>query len=119
MSTITSPVEPPFSPYTAGDRIQHARRVLGVFLGWDITQTHLAAFLGVDVLTVAGLEGDSVAIEPYVAQLCVALGIQPQFLVSGVEPMAASVSPDARRRWTQVLHGLGAPPVVAALNLDN
>jgi hypothetical protein len=116
MPIIESPVDPSFSPETAGDRIQHARRVLAVFLGWDITQAHLADFLGVDARTVAGLEGDSVTIDRYVVPLCDALGIQREFLVSGATPMAGFLSPEARKRWTAVLHGLGAPPVVAALN---
>jgi hypothetical protein len=116
MSIIESPVDPSFSPESTGDRIQHARRVLGVFLGWDITRAHLADFLGVDAHIVAGLEGDSVAIEQYVPALCAALGIEREFLVSGTLPMTGRVNADARKHWTAVLHGFGAPPVVAALN---
>jgi hypothetical protein len=114
MSAIECPVDSPFSPETAGDRIQHARRILAVFLGWDITQAHLADFLGVDARTVAGLEGDSVAIDNYVGPVCVALGIEPEYLVSGAAPMTGRVSPETRKRWTAVLHGLGGPPPVVA-----
>ena len=116
MSVIHSPVDPPFEPITSGDRVQHARRILAVCLGWDISQAHLANFLGIDAAIVAALEGDSVAVEVYLIALSEALGVQPQYLVSGAEPMVASLSREARKRWTAVLHGFGAPAVVPALD---
>jgi hypothetical protein len=113
MRIIESPVESPFTPESVGDRIQHARRVLGVFLGWDITQAHLATMLRVPEATVADLEGDSVNVSPYAERLCAALGIRRDFLMSGTLPMIATLESRTRKEWLFTIQGMHAPVVAA------
>jgi len=118
MPTFESPVEWPYQPESTGDRIQHARRLLGVFLGWDITQTQLADFLELPVATVIGLEGDSVSAEPLIDSLCAALGVRPDYLMFGREPIAEAMSASSRARWRFVLNGMGGAPVVASRGVE-
>ncbi len=114
MANFNSPVEPPFRPASIGDRVQHARRLLGVFIGWDITQAHLAEFLEVPASTVAGLEGDGVQVGPFVEALCSALGMRREYLLFGREPMAGMISQNAKARWRTLLQAGDVPGVIAA-----
>ena len=114
MSTFDPPFESPFVPYTSGDRIQHARRVLAVFLGWDVSQGHLADYLGVPTTVVKGLEGDSVDPRPFLEVLSAALGVHAEYIASGGLPMTRRMNLDERARWRHVLHGLQASAVIRA-----
>jgi hypothetical protein len=114
MATFDSPIESPHIPESTGDRIQHARRVLGVFLGWDITQSHLAAFLDIPLDTVVGLEGDSVDVQPLLEHLCLALGVRPEYLLFGTGPIANDIDAGSRAHWRLVLNGGSGTPVVRA-----
>jgi hypothetical protein len=89
---------------------------MGVFLGWDVTQSHLANFLGVPLTTVAGLEGDSVDPGLFLEALSAALGVRQEYILFGSPPMGERMSDTSRTRWTFVLHGMQPNPVVRALD---
>lgn len=94
----------PYVPKSLGERIAHARRVLGVQFGYDLGPTDVARYLETSPSTVSNWERDIKrpspdAIEP----LAEALGVRPGYLLFGEMPMEAPLTNRVGLRWRGVL----------------
>jgi transcriptional regulator with XRE-family HTH domain len=71
----------PFEPHTLGTRIAHARRLLGLREGKDVTVPDLAARVKVSGASIYNWEGDTaVPSEKNLAKVAKVLGVTPAWL---------------------------------------
>lgn len=94
----------PYQPKSLGDRLAHARRVLGVALGADIGQSHLARLLGISPSAVSNWEADAKRPnQSIVPRLAASLGVRPGYLMFGELPMGAELPREVAKAWRLLL----------------
>jgi transcriptional regulator with XRE-family HTH domain len=74
----------PFVPRTPGERIAHARRLLGVREGADLLPPHLAKRVGVTTNAVYAWEEDTLPGRDNLQKLADELGVTPEWIHYGV-----------------------------------
>lgn len=80
----------PFQPHSPGTRIAHARRLLGVREGRDVTVPELAERVGVSAESVYNWESDKPISEKNLAKVAEELGVTPAYLRYGVKEATAA-----------------------------
>lgn len=96
------PVPKPFVPKSLGKRIAHARRLLGVFEGKDVTVPDMAGRVGVTPATAYAWEADEKSPrEPALDRLAAILGVSPAYLRYGVpiQPGPTEPSPTEKAEF--------------------
>lgn len=79
----------PFIPRTSGERVSHARRLLGVYEGQDIDATEIAARVGVTVNAVYAWEAGTLPGAANLKRLAEVLRVPREWIHYGVtEPVA-------------------------------